>query len=257
MAGISLDFDKLTTGGNITWYWVPAGGITDIDDAVVSELNAGYNLSKAVSVSDTDFGVSASNTNNDPSFADTGNVVDRGAPQYGGGTTHYYPRNYDDNTNIHSIAFDLLSPDRVQGYWVRRIDGEKSNATAIADGDYVSVFSVMADAQNDALGGEEAQKYTLNWLSRGALSVYTVARSGAAALSVPATATPEPGTKGRFGATLNGRFYGGVEWSSSDPDVIEVYPGGFYVVTGADTDTATVTARVGNLTDTVAVTVTA
>jgi hypothetical protein len=259
MAGVALDFDKLPTGGNITWVWVPTGGITNVDDIPISQVNptAGTNLSKNLSVSDTDFGVEASNTNADPSFADTGNVADRGAAQYGGGTTHYYPRNWDDPTNIHSIAFDLLSPDRVSGYWVRRIDGAKSNSTNIAAGDYLSVFEVMADAQSDSLGGEEAQKYTLNWLSRGNLSVYTVARSGSAALVVPATATPAPSAKGRFEATLNGRFFGGAEWSTSDPDVIEVYPGGFYVVTGADTDTATVTVTHGNLSHTIAVTITA
>jgi hypothetical protein len=87
--------------------------------------------------------------------------------------------------------------------------------------------------------------------------VYTVTRSGAAALVVPSTATPEPGEKGRFEATLNGRFYGGVEWSTSDSDVIQVWPGGFYTVTGADTDTATVTATVNGLSGTIAVTVTA
>lgn len=256
---VSLDYTKLPTGGNVSWFFVPAGGITNVDDANIAEINptAGYNLSAAISVSDTDFGNQASNTNSDPSFADTGNVQDRGASQYGGGTTFYYPKNYDDSTNVYSIAYDLTDADRTSGFWAIRIDGETSNTTNLAAAQYVSVYEVLSDAESDSLGGEDAQKRTVNWLSRGNLATYTVTRSGAAALVVPTSATPAPGDKGRFEATLNGRYFGGVEWSSSDPDVIEVFPGGFYTVTGADTDTATITATHNGLSDSVSITVTA
>lgn len=256
---ITLDFDKLPTGGNVSWFWVPSGGITNVEDIQITQVNptAGYNLSAAISVSDTDFGNQASNTNSDPSFADTGNVQDRGASQYGGGTTFYYPKNYDDNTNIYSLAYDLTDEDRVSGFWVIRIDGETSNSTNLAAAQYVSAYEVLSDAESDTLGGEEAQKRSVNWLNQGNLAVYTVTRSSAAALVVPATATPVPGAKGRFEATLNGRFYGGASWSSSDNDVIQVWPGGFYTVTGSDTDTATVTVSHNGLTDSIAVTVTA
>lgn len=254
-----LDYTKLPTGGNIAWFWIPAGGITDVDDAVITELNptAGYNLSAALSVSDTDFGNQASNTNSDPSFADTGNVQDRGASTYGGSTVFYYPKNYDDNDNLYSIAYDLTDQDRTPGFWAIRIDGETPNTGNFTAGQYVSIYDVLSDAESDDLGGENAQKRSVNWLSRGNLATYTVTRSGAAALVVPSTATPEPGAKGRFEATLNGRYFGGVEWSSDDPDVIQVFPGGFYTITGTDTDTATVTASHNGLTDTIAVTVTA
>lgn len=259
MAGVPLDYEKLPTGGNVSWFWVPAGGITDTEDAVISEINptAGYNLSAAIAISGTDFGNQASDTSNDPSFADTGNVASRGASNYGGGTEFYYPQNYDDNTNVYSVAYDLTDQDRVTGFWAIRIDGETSNSTNLAASQYVSVYEVMGDAESDALGGSDPQKRTVNWLNQGNFAVYTVTRSGAAALVVPTTATPAPGAKGRFEATLNGRYYGGVEWSTSDPDVIQVWPGGFYTVTGADTETATVTATHNGLSDDIAITVTA
>lgn len=254
---VSLDYDKLPTGGNITWTWVPSGGIADVGLPTVTELNAGINASSSISISDTDFGNQGSNTNSDPSFADTGNVQERGAAQYGGSVSMYYPKNYDDATNPHSVVYDALDTPRTPGFWAIRIDGETSNATAYSAAQYVSVYETISDGETNTLGGEEAQKRSANFLSRGNLAVYTVTRSGAATLVVPSTATPEPGDKGRFEATLNGRFYGGVEWSTSDPDVIQVWPGGFYTVTGADTDTATVTATVNGLSGTIAVTVTA
>lgn len=255
---IALDFDKLPTGGNISWFWVPAGGITNTEDIQISQVNspAGYNLSAAISVADTDFGNQASNTNSDPSFADTGNVQDRGASQYGGGVTLYFPKRYDDSTNIYSIAFDLTAADRTSGFWVVRVDGETSNSTPLAAAQYVSAYEVMSDAESATVGGEEAQKRTVNFLNQGNLAVYTVARSGAAALTVSSvTLSAAAGAKGRFEASLNGRFYGGVTWTSSDADVIEVFPGGFYTITGAAADTATVTAEHNGLTATIAVTV--
>lgn len=258
MAGIPLDYEKLPTGGNVSWFWVPAGGLTDVADIQISQVNspAGYNLSAAISVADTDFGNQASNTNSDPSFADTGNVQDRGASQYGGGVTFYFPKRYDDNTNIYSIAFDLTDADRTPGFWVQRIDGETPNTGALAAGQYVSAYSVLSDAESATVGGEEAQKRTVNFLNQGNLAVYTVARSAAAALTVTSpTLSAAAGAKGRFRASLNGRFYGGASWSSSDPAVIEVFPGGFYTITGATSDTATVTASHNGLTATIAVTV--
>lgn len=259
MPGIPLDYEKLPTGGNITWFWVPAGGIADVDDALITEINptAGYNLSKALSVADTDFGNQASNTNADPSFADTGNVQDRGASQYGGGTTFYYPANYDDSSNIYSIAYDLTDEDRVSGFWVMRIDGETSNATNLAASQYVSVYDVMSDAESDSLGGEEAQKRSVNWLSRGNLATYTVTRSAAAALVSPTSLTADvsDGDKGRLAITLNGRPFYGVDIISSDPEVVEVFPGGFWTAVGAGS--ATITVSYNGLSDTTAATITA
>ena len=76
---VTIDYDKLQSGNRITWTWTPAGGITDVEDAVISELNAGYNISSAVAFDGTDFSNQASETNNEPSFADEGNVQTRGA----------------------------------------------------------------------------------------------------------------------------------------------------------------------------------
>lgn len=257
MPGIPLDYTKLPTGNHVTWTWVPAGGIADIDLPTITELNAGVNASSSISINDTDLGVQASNTTSDPSFADEGNVQTRGASQFGGSVSMYYPKNYDDATNPHSVVYDALDTPRTPGFWAIRIDGDTKTTEAYAASQYVSILDVISDGETNQLGGEEAQKRTANFLSQGNLAVYTVTRSGAAALVVPSTATPEPGAKGRFEATLNGRYFGGVEWSSDDPDVIQVFPGGFYTVTGSDTDTANVTASYAGLTATIAVTVTA
>lgn len=254
---VTIDYDKLQSGNRITWTWTPAGGITDVEDALISELNAGYNISSAVAFDGTDFSNQASETNNEPSFADEGNVQTRGASQYGGSVSMWYPKNFHDSTNPLSVAYDLLKTPRTPGFLSMRIDGDTKTTEAYDAGQYVSTYQVLTDGETNELGGSEGQRRTVTALSRGNLAVYTVTRSGAAALVVPATATPAPSEKGRFEATLNGRYFGGVEWSTSDPDVIQVWPGGFYTVTGADTDTATITVRHKGLSDTIAVTVTA
>lgn len=249
----ALDYTKLPTGGHVTWTWVASGGVTDVDDAQISQLNAGLNISSSVSVADTDFGNQASNTNSDPSFADEGNVQDRGASQYGGGVTMYYPKNYDDATNAYSNTYDALDQPRTPGFMAIRIDGDTKNSTAYATGQYVSVYETITDGESNALGGEEAQKRTVNFLSRGNLATYTVTRSGAAALVSPTTLTETVGDKGRLLTTLNGRPFYGASYSSSDPAVVEVFPGGFWTAVG--TGSATITVTHGALTDTTAATI--
>lgn len=253
----AIDYTKLPTGGHVTWTWLAAGGITDVDDAPISQLNAGLNISSSVSVADTDFGNQASNTNSDPSFADEGNVQDRGASQYGGGVTMYYPKNYDDTSNAYSNTYDALDQPRTPGFVAMRIDGDTKNSTAYATGQYVSVYEVITDGETNALGGEEAQKRTVNFLSRGNLATYTVTRSGAAALVSPTTLTADvsDGDKGRLAITLNGRPFYGVDIVSSDPDVVEVFPGGFWTATGAGS--ATITVSYNGLSDSTAATISA
>lgn len=253
----ALDYSKLPTGGHITFTWLAAGGITDVDDPTITQLNAGINLSKAASISDTDFGNQASNTNSDPSFADEGNVQDRGASQYGGSISFYYPRSYDDSSNVYSNVYDALDQPRTPGFIAMRVDGDTKNDTAYAAGQYVSVYEVITDGETNSLGGEEAQKRAVNFLSRGNLATYTVTRSGAAALVIPTTLSGDvsDGDKGRLSTTLNGRPFYGADYSSSNPAVVEIIPGGFWRAVGAGS--ATITATYNGLSDTCAATITA
>lgn len=253
---VTLDYTKLTSNGHVTVLWAAPGSFANWQSPTATELNAALNLSSSISWNDYGFGVQASNTQNDPSLADTGNRTDRGASQYGGAISFYYPGAFDDNTNAYSLAFDAVAVPRTLGYIVARIDGNKPTTQAFAAGDFVSVMEVMTDGQSNVITGEEAFRYTVNMLQQGSLEVYTVVRSTTVTVVTPATLAIAVAAKSRLTATVNGRAYtNGVVWSTSDATKATVSNAG--VVTGVAAGSATITATFAQTgaTDTTAVTV--
>jgi hypothetical protein len=253
---VTLDYTKLPANGNITVLWAAPGSFANWKSPTATELNNALNLSSAISWNDWSFGMSASNTQNDPSLADVGNRTDRGASQYGGSISFYYPGAFDDNTSDYSLAFDAISVPRTKGFIVVRIDGAKPTTQAFAAGDLVSVFEVMTDGQANMITGEEAFRYTVTMLQQGSLAVYTVVRTTTVTVVTPATLTIAPSAYSRLSATVNGREYtNGVVWSSSDTTKATVSNAG--VVAGIASGSATITATFAETgaTDTTSVTV--
>ena len=253
---VTLDYTKLPANGNITVLWAAPGSFANWKSPTATELNTALNLSSAISWNDWSFGMSASNTQNDPSLADVGNRTDRGASQYGGSISFYYPGAFDDNTSDYSLAFDAISVPRTKGFIVVRIDGAKPTTQAFAAGDLVSVFEVMTDGQANMITGEEAFRYTVTMLQQGSLAVYTVVRTTTVTVVTPATLTIAPSAYSRLSATVNGREYtNGVVWSSSDTTKATVSNAG--VVAGIASGSATITATFAETgaTDTTSVTV--
>jgi hypothetical protein len=253
---VTLDYTKLTSNGHVTVLWATPGSFANWQSPTATELNDALNLSSAISWNDFGFGVQASNTQNDPSLADLGNRTDRGASQYGGTISFYYPGAFDDNTNAYSLAFDAVAVPRTLGYIVARIDGNKPTTQAFAAGDLVHVMEVMTDGQTNVITGEEAFRYTVTMLQQGALEVYTVVRSTTVTVVTPATLAIAVGAHSRLTATANGRAYtNGVVWTTSDATKATVSNAG--VVTGVAAGTATITATFAQTgaTDTTAVTV--
>lgn len=253
---VTLDYTKLTSNGHVTVLWATPGSFANWKSPTATELNNALNMSSSISWNDFGFGVQASNTQNDPSLADMGNRTDRGASQYGGAISFYYPGAFDDNTNDYSLTFDAISVPRTSGYIVMRIDGNKPTTQSFAAGDLVHVMEVMTDGQTNVITGEEAFRYTVNMLQQGALEVYTVVRSGSATVVTPATLTVAVGAHSRLTATVNSRAYtNGVKWTTSDATKATVSEAG--VVTGVASGSATITATFEQTgaTDTTAVTV--
>lgn len=254
---VTLDYTKLTSNGHVTVLWAAPGSFANWKSPTATELNSALNLSSSISWNDFGFGVQASNTQNDPSLADMGNRTDRGASQYGGAISFYYPGAFDDDTNAYSLTFDAVSVPRTSGYIVMRIDGNKPTTQAFAAGDMVHVMEVMTDGQSNVITGEEAFRYTVNMLQQGALEVYTVVRSTTVTVNVtPSTLSSAAGDVDRLNATANSREYtNGVVWTTSDPTVATVSNAG--VVTSVATGSATITATFAQTgaTDTCAVTV--
>lgn len=267
MAVPAPDYERIESNRHDTIWLGPTGAATGIENVgapTADEINntggtsAMINASVSISWNDLDFGVQDSDTENDPSLADAANYEDFGQENYGGSMSFYYPNEYDDNTNTHSLVYDLTDIPRTALDVAERIDGDKVTTLPAQDGDFVHVYRTLTDGEAQAWEGSESLRRTVTHLSQGALAIATVV--GLTTIeAVPPAATPyAAGNKARLRVTGEDRdITNSCDFRSSDGDVVSVYPGGFYEVTGAEADTATITIthRASGITTTESVTV--
>lgn len=245
---------KVPSSGNIRVWWALPNAFANYENPTAAEINACLDVSDSVSWNDFDFGLQASNTIDDPAITAIGKVSDRGAAQFGGSVSFYYPGAFGDNSNKYSVTYDAMDAPRTNGYLVVRIDGEESSASA-ANGDLVHVFKVLTDGYAEVITGEEAFRYTITFLPQGDLAVRTVV-GGGTVVTTPSTLALGVGDSEPTKTTVGGRNYtNGVAYSSSDPSKATVSSAGVItgVAAGAATITATYEASAG--TDTCVVTV--
>lgn len=244
---------KVPASGNIRVWWALENAFSNWEAPTAAEINASLDISDSISWNDFDFGLQASNTIDDPAITAIGKVSDRGAAQFGGGLSFYYPGAFGDASNDYSLTYDALDQPRTRGFLVIRIDGEESQATA-ATGDLVHVFRVMTDGYAESITGEEAFRYTITFLSQGDLAVRTVVGGGT--VVTPSTLAIDVDESLPLTATVGGRTYtNGVKWTTSDATKATVSSAG--IVTGVAAGSATITAtyEATGGTDTTAVTV--
>lgn len=249
---MALPFTKLPADNRIGVFLGPSGGstlgITNVDEPLTAELNntggtSGIvNASPAISWNDWDFGTAASEILNEPSFADSATYEEFGQNNYGGGISFYYPLEYDDNSNLISVVYDLTDiPGTINDIAVR-IDGDIASTAAAADGQFVSVYRAQGEGEANPFTPGESKRRTVNYIQKSDFSHMTVVGDHAITAIEPATTPWEAGTSGRIRASQQGRdTTNRLRFSTSDSSVIEVYPGGFYIITGTAADTATVT----------------
>ena len=248
---------KVPASGNIRVWWALENAFADYDAPTAAEINACLDISDAISWNDFDFNLATSNEIDDPAITTVGKRIDRGAANFGGAISMYYPRDFDDATSTYSLAYDALDAPRTKGFLVVRIDGEETSAQAAA-GNLVHVFKVMTDGYAESIVGEEAFRYTITFLPQGDYAVRTVVAgvSASAVVVTPSTLASNAGDVDRLVATVGGRNYtNGVKWTTSDSSVATVSAAG--VVTSVAAGSATITATWENngQTDTCAVTV--
>lgn len=254
-----LDYIPLSSNTNMRVDFYPTNGFANYASPTVTELNAGTNLSKAISWNNFSFKLNSSTTTNDPSLADAANVTDRGAIQYGGSMSFYYPGPGTLGADSYSVAYAALSQPRTVGYIVLRVDGNKPTTTAYAAGDIIHVFLVETDSQTNEIVGEGAFTYTVGFISQGTAAIHAVATTGAPTVAVtPATLalTAASSQKSRIKATVNAREYtNGVAWASSDVTKASVSRAGVVTALSPGSVTITATHAASGQTSTCAVTV--
>lgn len=233
---------KVPGSGNIRVFFALPNAFADYEAPTAAEINATLDISESISWNDFDFNLEASNQLDDPAITALGKVVDRGYANWGGSMSFYYPRSFDDATSDYSLTYDALDAPRTVCFIVLRIDGEESS-TAVAAGDMVHVLKVMTDGYAESIVGEEAFRYTVNFLPQGDYCVRAVVAGSVASPVVltPSTLTLNAGDISVLAGTVGGRRYtNGLEYTSSNLAVATVSRAG--VITAVATGTATITA---------------
>lgn len=244
--------NKYPASGSIRYWWTPPNGFANPKAPTEAELAASLDLSDAISWNDKDYGVQASNTISDPAITAKGNVQTRGAAQYGGSLSFYYPREFNDDSNHYSVVFDALRLPGTRGFLTSRVDGlELAQAAGTAAhpgwdpeaGDLVTVSSVESAGYGENITGEEAFRYTISFLPKGEVNVFAVVRESATPVApvVSGASTASVGDYVALEATLVGRKYTrGVIWRTSTPNLAHISPNG--IVTALAAGTASFTA---------------
>lgn len=248
-----MDYNKLRSNANapVVTPWIgPSGaalGVTEVGEPLADELNNTGGTSgmvmaaKAIAWDDYDFGIQESETNSQPSMADVSTYEEFGQYNFGGGISFFQPLQNDDPSNVMSVVKDLTKVDLNQDI-ATRIDGQKPVTQDAADGDYVSVYRVQSVAMANPFTPGESKRRTVTFSSAEDFAYYTVV--GDHTLTAVETGnTYAVDEKRRIRIEVQGRDftnYTGLRWTSSDADVIDIYPGGFYEITGTGTATVTV-----------------
>lgn len=261
-----IDFEKLPSDEHLTFYVGPTAtgvlGITDVGEPLADELNntggtsGMLNASVSVSWNDWSFGLDASETLSEPSLADASTYEEFGQSNFGGSVSFWMPLEYDDNSNQHSLVYDLTDIPLTRLDAATRLDGEVKTSVPAANGDFVSAFRVQTNGEVNPFTPGESKRRTVSFLPKSEFSNFVVV--GDHAITAIEPASFGAGTKGRIRASQQGRDTTNyLRFTTDDASVIQVYPGGAYKVTGVAEATATVTVtdpETGD-NDTVAVTV--
>lgn len=259
----TLDFEKLPADQHVTAWIAPTSDVTGISNVAVPtapEINntGGASgvipASQTISWNDYDFGISESETSAEPSLADISTYESFGMANYGGNVSCFAPRKYDDNSNLHSVIYDITDEPGALVDIITRIDGDTRTSEPAADGDFVSVYRAQANGEANPFNMGESVRRTVNFTSAGDFAHYTIV--GAHTITAVAPSSFAEGDKGRIRGIVQDRDYtNALRFSTSDGDVIDVHPGGFYEVTGTGTATVTIEDEEAGTSTTVEVTV--
>lgn len=221
---VALDYKKLFSDEHVTVWIGPNGTITDLHVPTAAQLNTDMVMaSPSISWNNTEVvGVAASEEINEPSLADPASYVEFGPSGVEGSMSYFMPREYDDNSNLHSTVYDLTDTMRETLDFAVRIDGEKKTSLAAANGDYVSTSRAMAMSEEKAHTVSESITRTVNYSGQGDFAHYTIV--GPHTL----TATAPSGTSGRITVEVGGRDYTNACRFSTTDTGLRVLPGGFF-----------------------------
>lgn len=131
---------------NIRVDWIPVTaeepGIEDVNAPTAEELNAGENITCAITSPDYTLGWTERDTDDTKSLCDDSNVMNPIYKNYEGNLTFFRDRDSTNALSAYNIAYELFKTPLQQGYLVERVG--KPFDEPYVDGDEVSVFLFLS-----------------------------------------------------------------------------------------------------------------
>lgn len=233
---------KITSNEYVKVAWVLDADLTAAEARapLATTLNGdGIDLSPALAWQDFAIGATDSDDIEDRGITDPGNAVTRGFANFEATLSFFREKNAGDMTSDYEIAWQTFKTPRTYGYLVMRV-ADKHWSEPFAPGDRISVFRFVADTVVDDTEGDDAVKFTVNFLPQGVLYPYTVVGGAGVISGVAPTGTLAVGESVALLPVLSGRsIRSTAEYVSSDPTKVRVSSAG--VTTGLAAGTSTVT----------------
>lgn len=194
---------RLLSNGNVTVWWVTS--IANGAEPTAAEINAGINISEAISWNNFELGSSGSADVDDRAITDSGNSVSRGFPDFGATLDFFRDANPADSTSIYNQVFTLFKQPGILGYLVVRY-GQALPSTVAVAAQYVSVYKVLTDANSDDTEGDDSVKFEQTFLPQGSLWEHVLVKTAVATVASPTTLVlATNGLIGKINATVSGR----------------------------------------------------
>lgn len=128
---------------NVTVTWVPGeAGIEDINAPTAEELNAGENITCAITSADYTLGWTERDTDDSKSLCDDSNVETPIYKNYEADLTFFRDSDRENNESVYNTVYELFKIPRQRGLLVERV-GKNADAEYV-DGDEVSVFDFLS-----------------------------------------------------------------------------------------------------------------
>src|SRR5690606_16634709 len=126
-----------------------------------------------------------------------------GQANFGGSFSAYYPKNYADASNTISNLYDMIDQPGTRVDIALRMDGDVNESVPAQDGDFVSVYRVQRESEQNPFTPGESKRYVAGFIQKSDFAQEVVVGDHAVTAIEPADFTV--GDKGRIRASQQGR----------------------------------------------------
>lgn len=229
---------KINSNKNTALFIGVISAVADVTKPTLAELNTLLNASDYVKWDGYDFGVEASEQDEDRVLTDSATAASRGYENFGG-TIAFFPPLPTDTSSVARQVRSLVSTPHTELVLVQR-DGYAADA-AWDEGQVFNAFHVITDA-NAELRGDKNRYYTINFKNKGFAGINRIVPTASpAAVVIGGTPAVDVDETIQLTATYEGNnITVGATWASSDETVAIVTPHG--KVIGVSAGTADISA---------------